>query len=107
MSLLQDYCECVKAGDTARMVSLFAQDGRFYDEAPVKAGGQPIDAKGRQSIEAFFQQVFQNGGLTVSNVATNGNAVRYDIEIGGMVLLCLGIMTEENGLIKEYRVTAV
>ena len=107
MSLLQDYRECVEKGDAGRMASLFAAEGHFYDEAPTKLGGEPISLKGRENLEAFFKQIFGQGGLGVSNVAINGNAIRYDIEVGGMVLLCLGVMQEENNLIKEYRVTAV
>ena len=107
MSLLQDYCDCVKAGNATKMASLFAEDGHFYDEAPSKVGGQPISMKGRENIESFFKQIFGQSGLNVANVAINGNAIRYDVEVGGVVLLCLGVMTKENDLIKEYKVTAV
>jgi len=107
MGLLQDYRECVEVGDASRMASLFAEDAHFYDEAPTKLGAEPISVKGRDNLEAFFKQTFGQGGLGVANVAINGNAIRYDIEVGGMVFLCLGVMQEENNLIKEYRVKAV
>ncbi len=107
MSLLHSYSGYLKTGDANGMARLFAQDGEFYDDAPSKLGLQPIAVKGRDQIQTFFEQTFQRGGLSVSNVGINGNAMRYDVEVGNMVLLCLGVMREEDSLIKEYRVIAV
>ncbi len=45
--------------------------------------------------------------LDVSNIGINGSAMRYDVQVGKVALLCLGVVREENGLIKEYRVVAV
>ena len=104
MSVLHTYIEILQKGDAAAMTSLFTEDGIFYDEAPVKLGGEVIDLKGRDQVRAFFEQTFARGGLEVSNVAINGSAVRYDVRIGKTMLLALGVVTEENRLIKEYRV---
>ncbi len=107
MSLLQSYIECLKAGDAVRLASLFAQDAEFCDHVPVNQGRPPIILKGRENIEAFFKQAFDQGGLDVSNVATNGNVIRYDIVVRGMSILALGAMKEENSLVREYRVVSV
>jgi len=107
MSLLESYIECLKAGDAGRMASLFAQDAEFYDDVPVSRGRPPTILKGRDNIEAFFKQTFNQGGLPVDNVAINDNAMRYDIVVRGMPILALSVMKEENNLIKEYRVVGL
>lgn len=106
MGLLDTYSHNLKTGDAVGMGRLFAEDGLFYDEAPAKLGGEPINVRGRDQIESFFKQTFTGGGLDLTNVAINGDAMRYDVKIGKMMLLCLGVATVENGLIKEYRVVA-
>ena len=106
-TILEKYSQCLKAGDATGMASLFAEDGQFYDDAPSALGLQAISVKGRGDIENFFRETFKRGGLDVAKVAINGNAMRYDVAVGKTVLLCLGVLKEENGLIKEYRVVAV
>jgi hypothetical protein len=106
-TILEKYSQCLKAGDAAGMATLFAEDGEFYDDAPSALGLQAISVKGRGDIENFFRETFKRGGLDVGKVAINGNAMRYDVAVGKTVLLCLGVLKEENGLIKEYRVVAV
>ena len=107
MALLEKYSQYLKAGDAGGMAALFAENGEFYDDAPSKLGLKPISVKGRRNIEGFFRETFKRGGLNATNVAINGNAMRYDVAVGKIVLLCLGVLKEENGLIKEYRVVAV
>ena len=106
MNLLETYSQCLKAGDAARIGVLFAEDAEFHDEAPAKMGLDPIKVKGRRSIEEFFRQTFKHGGMGVSNIGINGNAMRYDVTVGKIALLCLGVVKEEKGLIKQYRVIA-
>lgn len=106
-TILEKYSQCLKAGDAAGMASLFAEDGQFYDDAPSTLGLPVISVKGRGDIENFFRETFKRGGLDVAKVAINGNAMRYDVAVGKTVLLCLGVLKEENGLIKEYSVVAV
>jgi len=107
MNLLETYSQCLKAGDATRIGALFAQDAGFHDEAPAKVGLDPIRVNGRRNIEEFFKQTFKHGGMNVSNIGINGNAMRYDVTVGKIVLLCLGVVKEEKGLIKQYRVIAV
>jgi len=107
MNLLETYSQCLKAGDGARIGVLFAEDAEFHDEAPAKVGLDPIVVKGRQNIEEFFRQTFKHGGMNVSNIGINGDAMRYDVAVGKIVLLCLGVVKEEKGLIRQYRVIAV
>ena len=82
MNLLETYSQCLKAGDGARIATLFTEDAEFHDEAPAKMGIEPIVVKGRDNIEKFFRRTFERGGLNVSNVGTNGNAMRYDVAVG-------------------------
>ena len=107
MSILQTYSQALKAGDAAAISALFAEDARFHDEAPVKVGLDPIVVSGHGNIEEFYRRTFKRGGMDVSNVGINGNAMRYDVRVGQVTLLCLGVVREEKGLIKEYRVIAV
>jgi len=107
MSILETYVQCLKAGDALRIAALFAEDGEFYDEAPAKLGFDPIAVNGRRNIEEFYRKTFKHGGMNVSNIGINGNAMRYDVTVGKTVLLCLGVVTEEKGLIRQYRVIAV
>ncbi len=107
MNLLETYSQCLKAGDGVGMGTLFAEDAEFYDEAPAKVGLDPIMVKGRRNIEEFFKQTFKHGGMNVSNIGINGNAMRYDVAVGKIALLCLGVVTVEKGLIKQYQVIAV
>jgi len=107
MNLLETYSQCLKAGDAARIAALFAEDAEFHDEAPAKLGLDPIVVKGHDNIEEFFRQTFKHGGMNVSNVGINGNAMRYDVAVGKTMFLCLGVAKEEKGLIKHYRVVAV
>ena len=107
MTLLEKYSQYLKAGDASAMAALIAKDGEFYDDAPSKLGLKPMSFKGREKIEAIFREIFKGGGLNVTNVAINGNTMRYDVVVGEVVLLCLGVLKEENGLIREYRVVAV
>lgn len=106
MNLLETYCQCLMAGDSTKIARLFAENAEFHDEAPAKLGLDPIVVKGRNNIEEFFRKTFKHGGMKVSNVAINGNAMRYDVMVGNIVLLCLGVVQEESGLIKRYRVVA-
>jgi hypothetical protein len=107
MSILETYVQALKAGDASRIAALFAEDAIFHDEAPVKVGFDPIIVRGHQNIEEFYRKTFKHGGMNVSNVGINGNSMRYDVTVGKPVLLCLGVVTEEKGLIKQYRVIAV
>jgi hypothetical protein len=107
MNLLETYSQCLKAGDGTKIATLFAEDAEFYDEAPAKVGLDPIRVSGRQNIEVFFRKTFKHGGMNVSNIGINGNAMRYDVAVGKIMLLCLGMVKEEKGLIKQYRVIAV
>jgi hypothetical protein len=107
MTLLEKYSQYLKTGDASAIAALFDKDGEFCDDAPSKLGLKPISFRGRQKIEAFFRETFKGDGLNVTNVAINGNAMRYDVVVGEVVLLCLGVVKEEDGLIKEYRVVAV
>jgi len=107
MSILETYVQCLKAGDALRIAALFAEDAVFHDEAPAKMGFEPIIVKGHQNIEEFYRKTFKRGGMSVSNVGINGNSMRYDVVVGKIVLLCLGVVTEEKGLIRQYRVIAV
>ena len=107
MNILDTYSQCLKAGDGPRIAALFAEDAVFHDEAPAKMGFDPIIVRGQRNIEEFFKQTFKHGGMNVSNIGINGNAMRYDVAVGKIVLLCLGVVTEEKGLIKKYRVIAV
>ena len=107
MNILENYVRHLKAGDAPRIAALFAEDAVFHDEAPAKMGFDPIVVKGRRNIEEFYQKTFKRGGMSVGNVGINGNSMRYDVTVGKMSLLCLGVVTAEKGLIKEYRVIAV
>ena len=107
MNLLETYSQCLKAGDVVRIGALFAEDAEFNDDAPAKVGLDSIRVSGRRNIEEFFKQTFKHGGMNVSNIGINGNAMRYDVAVGKIMLLCLGVAKEEKGLIKEYRVIAV
>ena len=108
MSLLNRYVEHLAAGDAEKVSLLFAVDGIFYDEGPVKMNMEPVTIKGREGIRAFFQQVFSaQGPIVASNVCINGNAMRYDVGVGDLQIMALGLLREEEGLIKEYRVTVI
>jgi len=107
MSILETYIQALKAGDAARIAALFAEDAVFHDEAPAKMGFEPIIVSGHQNIEEFYRKTFKHGGMNVSNVAINGSSMRYDVVVGKISLLCLGVVTEEKGLIKKYHVVAV
>jgi hypothetical protein len=106
-NLLKSYIECIKSGDAGGIAALFAEDAQFNDEAPAKMGMQPINIHGRKNIEAFFSNAFQGGGLDASNIAINGNAIRYDLKFGDQILLCLGVTEVRNNLIRKYKVIAV
>ena len=107
MGLLETYSQCLKAGEYMKIAALFADDAVFHDEAPARIGFDPIVVNGRHNIEEFFRLTFKHGGMNVTNIGINGNAMRYDVVVGKVTLLCLGVLTEQKGLIKQYRVTAV
>ncbi len=107
MRLLQAYCDCVKNGDAKKIATLFTEDAYFLDEAAIKIGLDPIELTGRKAIGEMFGGLFSGGGLKIENAGINGNAMRYDVDLGGTSILALGVMKEENNLIKEYRVIAV
>ena len=87
MNILETYSQCLTAGDAPRIAALFAEDAVFHDEAPAKMGFDTIVVKGRRNIEDFFRQTFKNGGMNVNNIGINGNAMRYDVTVGKIVLL--------------------
>ena len=107
VDLLIRYIECVKAGDASGFAALFTENGEFEDEAPVKLGMHPIKIQGRKNIEEFFRKLFRGGGFEITNVAINGNAMRYDLKHRDSIVLALGVAEEENKLIKKYRVIGV
>lgn len=105
MHILERYCEYASQGDVEGMMSLFADDAMFYDGGFVKLGQPAIDLKGKNDLRKFFKQTFGEFKINIKNVVINGNAMRYDIDIDGTTVgLALGVMKEENNLIKEYRV---
>ena len=105
MSLYDEYLKYAAASDATNIASLFADDGIFYDEGPMKMGMDPVSVQGRDQIEAFFKMVFETRGPIVGeNVLINDVAMRYDVDFGDLKVKALGVMTEENGKIKEYRV---
>lgn len=105
MHILETYCECAGRGDVECMTSLFADDAIFYDGGFVKLGQPPVSLQGKEAIKDFFKQTFSQFKINIKNVVINGNAMRYDIDIDGSTVgLALGVMKEENNLIKEYRV---
>ena len=105
MHILEAYCDCAGRGDVEGMMALFADDAVFYDGGFVNLGQPAIDLKGKNDIRKFFKQTFGQFKINIKNVVINGNSMRYDIDIdGNTVGLALGVMKEENNLIKEYRV---
>lgn len=108
MSLLESYVLGLRSGDAEKMGAVFAEDGLFHDEAPTVAGMDPIILNGRAAIVENFGALLANGGITIDNVAFNQNAMRYDIVMSpDFVIRCLGVYQDRDGLITEYRVTAV
>jgi hypothetical protein len=104
MNLLEKYCEYAKAGDSGKFSDLFAEDAIFHDEAPTQIGMDPIHLEGRAAIKETFDMIFSQGGTDIANIAIYGNAMRYDVISGDVTFPCLGVMQEENGLIKQYNV---
>lgn len=108
MSLLERYLEFVVAKDAEKVASLFSEDGVFCDEGPIKLGMDPVSLKGRGAIRAFFEDAFSRPDpIEIFNVNINGSAMRYDVKIGDVLFLPLGVMREENDEIKEFKVTAL
>ena len=108
MDLLNRYLEHLAAGDAEKVSLLFSEDCIFYDEGPMKINMDPVTIEGREGIRTFFQQIFSTQGPIKSfNVSINGNAMRYDVTVGDMKIMALGLLKEDKGLIKEYRITAV
>jgi hypothetical protein len=105
--ILQSYCESLGKGDADKISSLFTEDATFYDGAFEAVGKEPVSLKGRDAIQAFFREAFKQLTPKVTNIGVNGVAVRYDVDVGEAVIFALGVMEEENGLIKEYIITAV
>ena len=105
MSLLEKYVEYAREGNAEKIASIFSEDADFYDEGPTALGHKTVIIKGRETIRGIFEKIFRAGGLDVSNVSINGNAMRYDVTIGGTKIRALGVMEEENGLISSYRIT--
>ena len=107
MNLLKTYTDCLKNGDAEKLASLFTEDAIFNDGGPTKFGQKPINLKGRNKIKDFFKIALARGGFKVFNICINKNAMRYDVKIGDTLFLALGVMKEENNLIKEYIVTVL
>ncbi len=104
MSLLEKYCEHLKAGDAEKFCELFAEDAVFHDEAPTQIGMDALHLEGKSAIKEIFSMIIPPEGMDISNIAVYGNAMRYDLKNGDVTFLALGVMKEENGLIKEYNV---
>jgi hypothetical protein len=105
---LSKYIQCLEEGDADKIALLFTKDALFFDEGPSKMGMDPVTLKGRKAIQTFFEQVFSSQGpIKASNIIINGNAVRYDVKIGDLVVFALGLMKEKNNLIAEYRVNVL
>ena len=105
MHILEAYCECARQGDVEGITCLFADDAIFYDGGFVKLGQPAVHLKGKNDIRNFFNQTFSQFKINIKNVVINGSSVRYDIDIDGSTVgLALGVMKEENNLIREYRV---
>lgn len=108
MNLFDSYLKAIASGDAEKVASIFTEDGNFYDEGPIKTGMEPFNVKGRSNIKTLFQQIFSaQGPIKAFNVNINGNAMRYDVKMGDILFLALGVLKQENNLIKEYRVTVI
>ncbi|MFO7962336.1 MAG: nuclear transport factor 2 family protein [Desulfobacterales bacterium] len=108
MKMLENYLRCLREGDAEKMASLFSENAHFFDEGPVKMNQEPISLNGREKIKKFFKNVFSSqGALIPKNVLFNGNAMRYDVEIGGILFNALGLMKMDDEFISEYRVNVL
>ncbi len=104
MHLLERYCEHLKEGEVEKFCDLFAEDAIFHDEAPTQIGMDALHLEGKAAIKETFSMVIPPEGIEIDNIAVYGNAMRYDLKNGDITFLALGVMKEENGLIKEYNV---
>lgn len=104
MHVLEKYCEFLKAGDVEKFCDLFTEDAIFHDEAPTQIGMDALHLEGKAAIKDTFSIVIPPEGIEIENIAVYGNAMRYDLKNGDVTFLALGVMKDENGLIKEYHV---
>ncbi len=109
MKLLQQYIDCMKAGDNVGLADLFSEHGVLHDSSLLRIGKDTLHLEGRMAIEMMFHHKFGfNGGpFPIHSVAyRNDFVVKYFIEYGGVLVSVTAMIAEtgEDGKIQRMNI---
>lgn len=102
MHPVEKYIEALKEVNPRKIADCFTEDGVFNDSAMVPLGHGIVHLTGREAIFEGFTAMLAGGNSVTELLYHHGNVVHYTVTTGPMVSKCVGIGTEENGLMKEY-----
>lgn len=104
MDLLEKYIEALNSGDPKKVASLFTEEGKFDDGGARPFGFDDIRMAGKQNIEQAFTGVFAQFKVKAELVEKKSNYMEYNVTLGDLFIPCIGIVEEQDGLIKAYTV---
>jgi len=101
MHVLERYADYL-ANHPERVSELFAEDGYWYDGGMKLIGRDKAAHYGRAEIHANFARPGRPP-TPVSGVLINGNAMRYNVHAGDIVVEALAVVNvDEDGLIRSF-----
>lgn len=102
MTMLENYVACLNEGDADKMAALFTENCKFDDGGARPFGFDDLNVEGRENVRAAFKGVFDAFKVKAEIVKENPNSMEYDVTLGELFIPCIGAMTLQDGLIKEY-----
>lgn len=102
MSIQKKYVEAMNSHDVEQMVSLFADDSIFDDQANAGTGRPPIYLQGKEALRNLFTGFFSRQPVAV--LVEERSGMDYDVSLNGMILKCRAEFTIEAGKIKYLKI---
>ena len=109
MILLEQYFDCMRAGDCVALADLFHPEGILHDSSWTRVGEDTLHLSGKMAIEMMFHHKFGiNGGpYPISGVKfMEENVAWYFIIYKGQVVPAVAYLSsvDENGKIDRLNI---
>ena len=102
MRAVEKYIEALKEVNPRKIADCFTEDAVFNDSAMVPDGFGIVHLEGRENIFKGFSEMLAGGNSVTELLYHNNDVVHYTVTTGPMCSKCVGVGTEENGLLKSY-----
>ncbi len=97
MTILENYIQCMKAGDAVALADLFNDYGVLHDSSMIKVGKDTLHLEGKMAVEMMFHNRFGvNGGpFEITSVRyKSDNTLWYFINYQGKIIPVTAFLAE-------------